>query len=157
MDDSSSRLYLNNIGSAIPLQSDSGTRLPGDAGAGHQDDHGDDFADDDSALGDKSASETRSLTQSVLDYEYENGRRYHAYQAGKYPMPNDAEEQARMDMQHHLYLMLFGGELYRAPLPSRLRRVLDVGCGTGKWAFDFADSHAQTDVIGESVSNSVAL
>lgn len=99
-----------------------------------------------------SASETRSLTQSVLDYEYENGRRYHAYQAGKYPMPNDQQEQDRMDFQHHLYLMIFGGELYRAPLPHRLNRVLDIGCGTGKWAFDFADTRPQTEVIATDLS-----
>lgn len=109
----------------------------------------DDF-DGDSALGDESGSETRSLTQSILDYEYENGRRYHAYQAGSYPMPNDTEEQARMDMQHHIYLMLFNGELYKAPLPTHIHRALDIGCGTGKWALDFADSRPNTQVIGKS-------
>lgn len=98
------------------------------------------------------ASETMSLTQSVLDYEYENGRRYHAYQAGKYPMPNDEQEQQRMDFQHHLYLMIFRGELYRAPLPPRINRALDIGCGTGKWAFDFADLRPQTDVIATDLS-----
>lgn len=30
-----------------------------------------------------------SITSSVLDYEFENGRRYHAYKAGSYPLPND--------------------------------------------------------------------
>ncbi|KAI7112772.1 hypothetical protein KC352_g35270, partial [Hortaea werneckii] len=67
-----------------------------------------DMDDGDSALGDDTASETRSITDSVLGYEYENGRRYHAYRAGKYPMPNDEAEQERMDMQHHIYLLIYG-------------------------------------------------
>jgi len=29
-------------------------------------------------------SDLTSLQSSVLNYQYENGRRYHAYQAGKY-------------------------------------------------------------------------
>lgn len=143
---SSSRSDLDRIVLSTLSQSEHAPHhaAPGDQG---------DSDDGDSALGDDSASETRSLTQSIMDYEYENGRRYHAYQAGKYPMPNDEQEQARMDFQHHLYLMIFGGELYRAPLPPRINRALDVGCGTGKWAFDFADSRTQTDVTGETTSH----
>jgi len=30
-----------------------------------------------------------SATSSVFDFRYENGRRYHAYAEGKYPVPND--------------------------------------------------------------------
>ena len=67
-------------------------------------------------------------------------------------MPNDKQEQDRMDFQHHIYLMILGGELYRAPLPSRINRVLDIGCGTGKWAFDFADSRKQTEVVATDLS-----
>ena len=57
-----------------------------------------------------------------------------------------------MDFQHHLYLMIFGGELYRAPLPARINRALDIGCGTGKWAFDFADQRPQTEVLATDLS-----
>jgi len=32
---------------------------------------------------------------------YENGRRYHAYKAGKYYAPNDEQEMDREDMKHH--------------------------------------------------------
>jgi hypothetical protein len=31
-----------------------------------------------------SARETTSLRSSILDYHYENGRRYHAYHSGAY-------------------------------------------------------------------------
>ncbi|CRG85277.1 hypothetical protein PISL3812_02382 [Talaromyces islandicus] len=110
--------------------------------------------DADSALGDDRESSTRSLTESIFNYEYENGRRYHAFRAGAYPLPNDEREQSRMDMQHHIYLLILGGELYRAPLDrTRLRRALDVGCGTGLWAIDFADMHPDTHVIATDLSS----
>lgn len=62
---------------------------------------------------------------------YENGRRYHAYHAGEYPLPNDEKEQDRLDMQHHLYSLLYDGDIYRAPISKDIKYALDVGCGTG--------------------------
>lgn len=85
-------------------------------------------------------------------YEFENGRRYHAYRAGKYPMPNDPAEQDRMDMQHHLYFLILQGRLYGAPLPSHVENVLEIGCGTGKWAIDFADQHPESTIIATDLS-----
>lgn len=66
--------------------------------------------------------------------------------SGRYVLPNDETEQDRLDMQHHSFLLIFGGELYRAPL-TRIERVLDVGCGTGLWAMDFGDLHPKATVI----------
>jgi hypothetical protein len=40
-------------------------------------------------------SSTTSLSSTIFDYEYENGRRYHAYKAGTYTLPNDETEQER--------------------------------------------------------------
>jgi hypothetical protein len=34
------------------------------------------------------ASSSTSLSSAMRQYEYENGRRYHSYQAGKYAFPN---------------------------------------------------------------------
>ncbi|PGH23935.1 hypothetical protein AJ80_01997 [Polytolypa hystricis UAMH7299] len=112
----------------------------------------DDNFDTDSTLGDDNASSTASLTSSVLNYQYENGRRYHAYRAGAYPLPNDETEQERMDMQHHIYQLIFGGDLYRAPLPAQVGHVLDIGCGTGIWAIDFADQHPEANVLATDLS-----
>lgn len=39
---------------------------------------------------------TTSLNSSVTDYKYEHGRRYHAYQEGKYVLPNDDAEIERL-------------------------------------------------------------
>ncbi|KAI6907503.1 hypothetical protein KC318_g4621 [Hortaea werneckii] len=53
--------------------------------------------DRDSAYGDSdSSSLTTSLNSSVTDYKYEHGRRYHAYQEGKYVLPNDDAEIQRL-------------------------------------------------------------
>jgi hypothetical protein len=84
----------------------------------------------DSALGSDTASSTDSLSSSVLNYKYENGRRYHAYREGNYVLPNDVSEQDRLDLSHHILALLLGGELYRAPI-TQPHRILDVGTGTG--------------------------
>ena len=76
------------------------------------------------------SSTTGSIASTVLKYEYENGRRYHAYRSGNYVMPNDEAEQDRLDLTHHLFAMFLGGESYRAPVKDP-KRVLDVGTGTG--------------------------
>lgn len=50
-------------------------------------------SDVDSTLGEDITDNTESLSPSVFDYQFENGRRYHAYEAGRYFMPNDDQEQ----------------------------------------------------------------
>ncbi|KAL4791496.1 S-adenosyl-L-methionine-dependent methyltransferase [Aspergillus venezuelensis] len=113
----------------------------------------DTFDDNDSSyqssLGD--ASYTTSITSSAMNYTYENGRRYHSYHEGEYVLPNDEQEQDRLDLSHHIYRMLLKGELNRAPIKNPAR-VLDIGTGTGIWAIDFADEHPETEVIGNDLS-----
>ncbi|KAH8175553.1 methyltransferase domain-containing protein [Sarocladium implicatum] len=114
----------------------------------------DGLARDDEGYGgsDGSQSYLTSLTESVMNYKYENGRRYHAYREGTYLMPNDDDEQDRMDMGHHIYRLMLGGELYLAPIPKDVGRVLDLGTGTGIWAIDFADEHPNAQVLGTDLS-----
>ena len=54
------------------------------------------YSDHDSGFDEKSLS-TASLSSSIYAYEVENGRTYHAYNAGKYVFPNDEGERERMD------------------------------------------------------------
>lgn len=54
-------------------------------------------------------------------------------------MPNDKEEQNRMDLQHHICLLALRGRLYKAPVIEKPQRVLDLGTGTGTWAIDFGE------------------
>ncbi|KAI9787829.1 MAG: hypothetical protein M1816_007396 [Peltula sp. TS41687] len=65
--------------------------------------------------------------------------------------PNDEREQDRLDLLHHLQLLILDGKLYLAPI-SNPGRVLDVGTGTGIWAIDFADDHKSAEVIGIDLS-----
>lgn len=75
---------------------------------------------------------------------------------GKYQYPNDERENDRLDLQHHLCDLTFGGKLFTAPIPEnkRLHHVLDIGTGTGIWAIDFADEHPETRVLGVDLSPS---
>ena len=88
----------------------------------------------------------------MFAYRYENGRRYHAYREGAYPLPNDDTEQDRLDLLHHIFKLCNGGQLYRAPVPENIRRALDFGTGTGIWAIDFADEFPHADIIGTDLS-----
>jgi SAM-dependent methyltransferase len=87
----------------------------------------------------------------VINYEYENGRRYHAYNAGAYLLPNDETEQYRLELQNQVYRLCLGGATHCAPIANP-QRVLDVGTGTGNWAIDFADRYPGALVIGTDLS-----
>ncbi|KAF2204216.1 S-adenosyl-L-methionine-dependent methyltransferase [Delitschia confertaspora ATCC 74209] len=95
---------------------------------------------------------TMSVTSSVYDYRFENGRRYHAYAEGKYPVPNDEVEKDRLDLQHHAFRLTLDGALYRAPISKNIQDVLDVGTGTGIWAIEFAEEHPSATVLGTDLS-----
>jgi trans-aconitate methyltransferase len=98
------------------------------------------------------STSSTSLASSIFDYRYENGRRYHAYHAGAYVLPNDELEQDRLDLRHHIFRLTLDGELLRAPLSTVPERVLDIGTGTGIWAIDFADEFPSAVVIGTDLS-----
>jgi trans-aconitate methyltransferase len=110
-------------------------------------------SDTDSALGLSFVStSTTSLASSILNYQYENGRRYHAYRAGAYVLPNDELEQDRLDLRHHIFRLTLDGRLFRAPLSTVPERVLDIGTGTGIWAIEFADEFPSALVVGTDLS-----
>lgn len=109
--------------------------------------------DDDlsSVSGDSFQSDTTSLTSTAYEHVYENGRRYHNYRAGKYVMPNDEQEQDRLDMFHHVWLSLMNGETHKVPLKNP-KKVLDLGAGTGIWAIEFGDQFPDCSVEGVDLS-----
>ena len=115
------------------------------------DDDSDDGNDNDSALGIDLSTETQSLSSLVMKFEFENGRRYHAFQAGRYAFPNDEEELDRMDLENQLFFMLLGDKLHHAPLKSP-QRILDLGTGTGVWAVEIADQYPSASVVGTDLS-----
>ncbi|KAH9243269.1 hypothetical protein K456DRAFT_1716874 [Colletotrichum gloeosporioides 23] len=94
---------------------------------------------------------------SILDYRTENGRTYHRYKDGKYSYPNDETENDRLEMQHNLFLVTYDNKLGTAPpndtsLGVEVKRVLDVGTGTGVWAVEFGDEHPEAEVLGVDLS-----
>lgn len=55
---------------------------------------------------------------------------------------------------HHLFKLLSGGDLYRAPI-ARDRtplRILDIGTGTGEWVLEMAEDHPSADILGTDLS-----
>ncbi|CRG92782.1 hypothetical protein PISL3812_09849 [Talaromyces islandicus] len=114
------------------------------------------FSEADEGLGlvdDDNDDDTTSLSVKslVFDYVYENGRRYHRFHEGAYPLPNDAAEQHRLKLFHHIWYMLMNSQLCKMPLVDP-QMILDVGCGTGDWAIDMGDCFPSAVVIGTDLS-----
>jgi len=95
----------------------------------------DDLGTDDGYGTDNNTTASTSLAESVRDYIYENGRRYHRFREGRYNFPNDDVEQQREDMKHAMVKMLCG-QLFFAPIGEHPHEILDVGTGTGIWAIE---------------------
>lgn len=108
------------------------------------------FSDDGYETDDASRAST-SITSSVRDYAFENGRRYHKYREGQYQFPNDEPEQAREDMKHAMILNLCGGRLHYAPLDNP-QEVIDLGTGTGIWCIDMGDEYPGAEILGVDLS-----
>ncbi|KAF2258124.1 S-adenosyl-L-methionine-dependent methyltransferase [Lojkania enalia] len=113
-------------------------------------------SDSDSAFGEGDLqSYTTSLKSTVLNYRYENGRRYHGFkdEGAKYYFPNDDEENDRLDLYHHIQTLRLDGELHLAPIGPNPQRILDLGTGTGIWAIDMGStSYPSAEILGNDIS-----
>ncbi|KAI5809239.1 S-adenosyl-L-methionine-dependent methyltransferase [Pyronema omphalodes] len=95
---------------------------------------------------------TTSLSESVHQYLFEHGRRYHSYYGtDKYLQPTDEKEQDRLDLHHEILRLAWNNKLHEAPLIEP-HRILDVGTGTGIWAIDMADKYSMAEIIGTDLS-----
>lgn len=70
--------------------------------------------------------------------------------------PNDENEQDRMDLGHHIYLLITGGRLYLAPIINP-QRVLDLGTGTGKCTLLTVQQMEQSVTRASSGANSYSI
>ncbi|KAK0633849.1 S-adenosyl-L-methionine-dependent methyltransferase [Immersiella caudata] len=108
---------------------------------------------DDSGTSAQLSSFTASLSDSAINYPIEYGRRYHAFRPGTYPFPNDELELQRLDLTHEMMVKGTGGVLYHSPLdPTKTKRIMDIGTGTGIWAMVMADKFPEAEVLGNDLS-----
>ncbi|HEU5200846.1 MAG TPA: methyltransferase domain-containing protein, partial [Ktedonobacterales bacterium] len=77
-------------------------------------------------------------------FEWLGGRRYLAQTA--YALPKDPQEVQRLDFQHFMVRQELHGN-YLAPL-DQPKSILDVGCGTGRWAMEMAAEFPGAKVVG---------
>jgi ubiquinone/menaquinone biosynthesis C-methylase UbiE len=83
--------------------------------------------------------------QSLYD---EDGRRHRV--DAPYLLPKDEKEVQRLDYQHFIFRQILQGNCFApvSPLLEKGCRVLDVGCGTGRWGHEIATNYPHTQVIG---------
>jgi SAM-dependent methyltransferase len=89
-----------------------------------------------------------TLPPAPSAYTDSEGRR-HLGEA-PYLLPKDAQEINRLDYQHYILKQVLKGNTF-APVHGLLRRganVLDVGCGTGRWAKEIVAAYPKSQVIG---------
>lgn len=77
-------------------------------------------------------------------FEWLGGRRYLA--DAPYALPKDPQEVRRLDFQHFVIRHSLRSN-YLAHI-THPRSILDVGCGTGRWAMEMAAQFPQANVVG---------
>jgi ubiquinone/menaquinone biosynthesis C-methylase UbiE len=77
-------------------------------------------------------------------FNFWGGRRY--LDNVSYFLPKDDVEINRLDFQHYLLRYALRGN-FAAPI-VRPSSILDVGCGTGRWAMEMARAYPEANVIG---------
>jgi len=61
-------------------------------------------------------------------------------------------ELLRLALQSRMITTAMGGVLSEQHDPSSFRRVLDVGCGTGGWALEVAQTYLETNAVGIDIN-----
>ncbi|OMP82058.1 Phosphoethanolamine N-methyltransferase 3 [Diplodia seriata] len=87
-----------------------------------------------------------------MKHRYEHGRRYHKFREGAYWGPNDDIQNEQLDIGHHMYKLVLDDRLLLAPVGDDVKKALDVGCGTGIWAIEFAEEYPEAEVVGVDLS-----
>ncbi|KAF8864026.1 UMTA methyltransferase [Acephala macrosclerotiorum] len=93
-----------------------------------------------------------SLSPSIYDHAFENGRRYHRFREGTYVFPNDPSEQEREDMKHAMVVNVCEGKLHFAPIGKHPQNIIDLGTGTGVWCMEMGDRYPSAAILGIDLS-----
>ncbi|EEU43145.1 uncharacterized protein NECHADRAFT_83604 [Fusarium vanettenii 77-13-4] len=116
--------------------------------AGGSDEDGEFSASDFDADSIAGNSDSTSIGSSIYEHSFQNGRRYHRYRHGRYPLPNDEAEQNREDMLHAMMLEATDGRLCYAPIGKNPQNI----AGTGIWAIEMGDKYPSAEVLGLDLS-----
>lgn len=95
---------------------------------------------------------TKSITGSLIEEHFENGRRYCSE---TYFMPNDEAEQTRLAIAHQAYLPALDNQLTVGLIPRSAKRILDIGTGTGDWAIAIAERFPKAEIIATDITNAL--
>ncbi|KAF4966875.1 hypothetical protein FSARC_5488 [Fusarium sarcochroum] len=129
----------------------------------------DPFLDDASDISAESDIEsTASITSSIFEHRYFQGRTYANPKYGKHWAPNDEEQLEALDLIHHWLTLMLDEKLYLPPIGDApqvgliyidrgirsymLQSILDVGTGTGIWAINIADEFPSAKVVATDIT-----
>ncbi|KAH8657880.1 S-adenosyl-L-methionine-dependent methyltransferase [Xylariales sp. PMI_506] len=80
-----------------------------------------------------------------------DGRTYQGWRTDAYELPNDGEEQDRLDMAHAFFTTLLNDRLYLAPIESP-RKVIDIATGTGIWVNELSEMCPNALIYGTDLA-----
>ncbi|OAD69066.1 hypothetical protein PHYBLDRAFT_150063 [Phycomyces blakesleeanus NRRL 1555(-)] len=84
-----------------------------------------------------------------------DGRIYHNVESSAYILPQDEEEQDRLNSQHFAAKALSNGNMLASvveALPQEAK-ILDIGCGSGSWVMDVAIDNPCTHITGIDIAD----
>lgn len=67
-------------------------------------------------------------------------------------MPNDDQEQTRLAITNQAFLLILDGQLTMARIPQDVKRILDIGTGTGDWAVAISERFPDAEIIATDIS-----
>jgi len=86
-------------------------------------------------------SDPKHSSGSGNTIEHSTRRTRTSYPGATYILPSDIIEKQRLELQHNLYKVAFGGKLILAPVAFESGdRILDCGAGTGIWLLQLAET-----------------
>lgn len=97
--------------------------------------------DDEDASGTQAPEEQTNTVEQFLD-----GRRYR--QDIPYALPKDLGEVNRLDFQHYLLNQAIKTNHVAPISPQNTTNILDLGCGTGRWALEMSAEFPQAQITG---------
>lgn len=68
------------------------------------------------------------------------------------PLPNDVWEWKRLDDMHEAMDVYFGRKLSYAPIETNVKQILEIGCGSGAWAIQAAQTYLNATVTAIDLS-----